>query len=70
MQVKWWITINEPKAVALGYNVPIGLAPNIHTHGHGKYLAIHTILLSHARAYRLYEREFKNKQGGKYCACV
>jgi beta-glucosidase/6-phospho-beta-glucosidase/beta-galactosidase len=64
-RVKWWNTINEPKAVASGYSVPFRHAPNILTPGHGQYLAIHTILLSHARAYRLYEREFKDKQGGK-----
>jgi len=52
----------------MGYGVATGLAPNIPTHGHGLYLAIHTILLSHAMAYRLYEREFKDKQGGECCA--
>ena len=52
----------------MGYSVPIGLAPNLLTPGHGQYLAIHTVLLSHARAYRLYEREFKAKQGGECSA--
>ena len=73
-QVKWWNTINEPTMLAMGYSVPFGdesnirLAPYIHAPEHGRYLAIHTVLLSHARAYRLYEREFKGKQGGEYCA--
>jgi beta-glucosidase/6-phospho-beta-glucosidase/beta-galactosidase len=67
VQVKLWITINEPKVIAMGYNEPFGFAPNILTPGHGQYLAVHTALLSHARAYRLYEREFKKKQGGEYC---
>lgn len=31
----------------------------------GQYLAGHTILQSHAKAYRIYEREFKSTQGGK-----
>jgi len=65
VQVKWWITINEPKAVAMGYSVATGFAPNILTLGHGQYLAMHTMLLSHAIAYRLYKREFKDKQGGE-----
>jgi lactase-phlorizin hydrolase len=65
VQVKWWNTINEPKIVAVGYSVPFGMAPHILTPGHGQYLVIHTILLSHARAYRLYEREFKATQGGE-----
>jgi beta-glucosidase/6-phospho-beta-glucosidase/beta-galactosidase len=68
VQVKWWFTINEPKILALGYSVPFGYAPYVLTPGHGQYLAIHTCLLSHARAYRLYEREFKDKQGGEYWA--
>jgi len=49
----------------MGYSVDFGVAPNILTPGHGQYLAIHSVLLSHARAYRLYEREFKAKQGGE-----
>jgi hypothetical protein len=28
MQVKWWITIKEPKILAMGYSVPIGYAAN------------------------------------------
>ncbi|GFG30514.1 hypothetical protein Cfor_08137, partial [Coptotermes formosanus] len=64
-RVKWWNTINEPKIVAMGYSSPTGFAPHILTPGHGQYLVVHTILLSHARAYRLYEREFKATQGGK-----
>jgi lactase-phlorizin hydrolase len=68
VQVKWWNTINEPKMIALGYGISFGIAPNIRNPGHGQYLAVHTALLSHGRAYRLYEREFKDKQGGEYGA--
>jgi len=63
VHVKWWNTINEPQTLSIGYSVVYGVAPNILTPGHGQYLAIHTVLLSHARSYRLYEREFKAKQG-------
>jgi len=63
VQVKWWNTINEPQTLSFGYSVGYEVVPNILTPGHGQYLAIHTVLLSHARAYRLYEREFKaNKE--------
>ena len=68
VQVKWRNTINEPKILAMGYSVLIGLVPNILTSGHGQYLTLHTALLSHARAYGVYEREFKAKQGGECCA--
>jgi lactase-phlorizin hydrolase len=52
--------------IAMGYSTGSGVAPNISTPGHGEYLAVHTVILSHARAYRLYEREFKAKQGGEW----
>jgi hypothetical protein len=70
LQVKWWYTFNEPQTIALGYSMPLGFAPNIPARGHGEYLVMHTILLSHAKAYRLYEREFKETQRGEYCAWV
>jgi len=69
-RVKWWITINEPQTIMMGHSVAVGIAPNILTPGHGQYLAVHTLLLSHARAYRLYEREFKVKHGGKVSIAV
>jgi hypothetical protein len=68
VQVKWWITIKERKLIATGYNETFGIVPNILTPGHGQYLAVHTALLSHVRDCRLYKREFKDKQGGEYCA--
>lgn len=30
------------------------------------YQAAHTLILAHARAYRLYERKYKRYQGGKF----
>ncbi|KAJ9579864.1 hypothetical protein L9F63_004466 [Diploptera punctata] len=69
-RVKWWNTINEPTSIILGYCVPFNMAPNILTPGHGQYLAMHTILLSHARAYRLYDREFRESQQGKLSIVV
>ena len=65
LQVKWWNTINEPISIILGYCAPLNMAPNILTPGYGQYLAMHTILLAHARAYRLYEKEFKETQQGE-----
>ncbi|PSN50030.1 Myrosinase 1 [Blattella germanica] len=65
-RVKRWITMNEPTSIVFGYCLPLGMAPNVLTPGHGQYLAMHTILLSHARAYRLYDREFRETQQGDY----
>jgi beta-glucosidase/6-phospho-beta-glucosidase/beta-galactosidase len=67
VQVKWWNTINETKILAKCYSIPMRFVPNILTPGHGQYLAVDTALLSHARAYRLYERKFKAKEGGECC---
>ncbi|XP_069695524.1 myrosinase 1-like isoform X1 [Periplaneta americana] len=64
-RVKMWITINEPTTIVFGYCLAVGMAPNVLTPGHGQYLAMHTLLLSHARAYKLYNREFREKQQGK-----
>jgi beta-glucosidase/6-phospho-beta-glucosidase/beta-galactosidase len=63
--VKWWITINEPINVALGYDGDVYRAPAVDARGFGGYLAVHTILRAHAKAYRLYDRTFRSKQEGK-----
>lgn len=48
--VKLWGTFNEPaQACYAGYD----------------YLCIHTIIKSHARAYHIYDKEFRRKQQGK-----
>ncbi|XP_052799780.1 lactase/phlorizin hydrolase-like isoform X2 [Mya arenaria] len=64
-RVKFWITINEPWVVAfLGYGNGED-APGIAQSGTLDYEAAHTLLLAHARAYRLYERKYKATQKGK-----
>uniref|UniRef100_A0A914XJU5 Beta-glucosidase n=1 Tax=Plectus sambesii TaxID=2011161 RepID=A0A914XJU5_9BILA len=68
-KAKVWITLNEPW-VASWY----GYAGDAKSHAPGgfqqhtpwaPYLCAHHMLLSHAAAYRIYEREFKNEQNGK-----
>ncbi|XP_046643173.1 cytosolic beta-glucosidase-like [Daphnia pulicaria] len=63
--VKIWITINEPWVVAYqgygsGINAPGKYGPGTYTYQSG-----HNLILAHARAYRLYESEFKPTQQGK-----
>jgi beta-glucosidase/6-phospho-beta-glucosidase/beta-galactosidase len=61
-RVKKWSTLNEPFAVVSAWycgqisyiNCPWTL-----------YRSAHYMLLGHAEAYRIYEREFKGKQKGK-----
>ncbi|CAH0702842.1 unnamed protein product [Spodoptera exigua] len=63
--VKMWTTINEPHQHCYnGYGRDY-FVPALKSHGIGEYLCSHYILLAHARAYRLYEREFKPYQKGK-----
>ncbi|XP_065158983.1 myrosinase 1-like [Atheta coriaria] len=64
-RVKKWITINEPYQISeYGYSYPL-FAPFYKFTGIGCYLAGHNVLLAHGKAYRMYEKEFKSKQGGK-----
>ncbi|KAL0811339.1 hypothetical protein ABMA28_009749 [Loxostege sticticalis] len=63
-RVKTWITINEPKQIGLfGYGGK-RFAPAINAHGIGEYLAAKNIIMAHARAWRLYDREYRAKQNG------
>ncbi|XP_075233271.1 myrosinase 1 [Lycorma delicatula] len=70
-RVKWWFTINEPHlhsvfsyGQCLRDKLPVH-APDVRFLGISEYLAGHVMLLSHARAYRLYQKEFYSKQRGK-----
>lgn len=51
--VSYWITINEPNRLVDAYKI-----------GEEQHLAAHNLLLAHARAFRLYEREYLSQQGG------
>ena len=58
IQVKYWITFNEPLSFTGSYEDTYGA-------GHGKYLATHTLLKAHARVYHLYDDEFRATQQGE-----
>lgn len=71
-QVKWWITLNEPSNVAMGYATNTTFAPAVNAGGAGHCMATHTMLLAHANAYRLYNDRFRKTQEGEVpvSACV
>ena len=48
-----------------GYGSEV-FVPAINSHGIGVYLCSHYMLLGHARAYHLYNKEFKEKQKGSF----
>lgn len=63
-RVKKWITINEPSSICV--DIYRGdSAPIIFSDGIGTYLCGKTLLLAHAKAYRIYDHLFRSKQGGK-----
>ncbi|CAK9804963.1 Myrosinase 1 [Anthophora plagiata] len=64
-KVKKFIPINEPSAICKnGYSIG-NHAPGKTLHGFGEYLCIHNIIRAHARAYRIYESEFKKLYKGE-----
>nr|CAD7585772.1 unnamed protein product [Timema genevievae] len=65
ISVKWWLTFNEPIVFSYGYSVGFGFAPAVDAPGVGNYLASATILKAHARAYHLYDDEFRAEQNGR-----
>ena len=50
--------------IANGYSESKGKAPSLGQHGPADYLATRTMLLAHAKAYHVYQNEFKNTQKG------
>lgn len=63
--VPFWITFNEPGEVCeTGYGLGLN-APNIKSSGIGDYLCGKTLLMAHARTYRLYQRKYKDKYHGR-----
>lgn len=64
LQVKWWVTINEPYEIISGYGEG-AYAPMMFQHGVADYLAVHTLLRAHAKAYKLYNNKFRSSQNGK-----
>lgn len=62
---KWWVTINEPKQVCqVGYGAG-RYAPGIKSNGVGDYVCAKNLLLAHARAWHIYDEEFREKNQGK-----
>lgn len=63
-RVKHWITFNEPREICFeGYGYTTK-APQLNAHGIGEYLCAKHLVLGHAKAYHLYNNEFKAAQGG------
>lgn len=63
--VKYWVTINEPGSTCtLGYGQGIH-APGKSLIGEGVYQCAYNNMKAHAKAYHIYDEEFRAEQGGK-----
>ena len=64
--VPFWITFNEPMQTVVGGWETGDWPPGINNNkGRDLYAAAKNILVAHARVYRLYERTYKTRYGGK-----
>ncbi|CAH0717636.1 unnamed protein product, partial [Brenthis ino] len=64
-RVKIWITLNEPSAFCdVTYNTGVH-APGIISSGIGNFMCNKYALLAHAKAWRIYDKEFRPKHNGK-----
>jgi len=64
-EVKFWITLNEPKETSLQGHGSGTMAPGLQGPGTLVYQAAHNQIRAHARAYRAYHMDFAADQGGK-----
>lgn len=64
-KVKHWITFNEPIEVCLQAYGNGTYPPFTNASGVGEYLCAHHVLISHARAYHLYDTQYRSDQDGK-----
>lgn len=64
-RAKMWITMNEPREVCYqGYGLN-SMAPRLDFPGVGEYLCAKNLLVAHAKAYHIYNNEFKPRQNGE-----
>ncbi|KPJ12248.1 Myrosinase 1 [Papilio machaon] len=63
-RVKDWITINEPYQICYNGYGDNSLAPFLNIKGVADYMCAKNLLLAHAKAYHIYDEEFRPTQGG------
>lgn len=63
-RVKYWITVNEPRQICShGYGSNIK-APRVDIKGIGEYMCAKNIMIAQAKAYHVYNQEFRPKYNG------
>ncbi|KAL4712888.1 hypothetical protein ACJJTC_011958 [Scirpophaga incertulas] len=63
-RVKYWVTVNEPRQICYqGYGAAT-MAPLIAIPGIAEYMCAKNLLVAHAKAYHIYDKEFRDKGAG------
>ncbi|KAG5889224.1 hypothetical protein JTB14_018647 [Gonioctena quinquepunctata] len=62
--VKFWLTFNEPKQTCTGGYGYGYFPPLVKSEGQLEYVCVHNLVRAHARAWHIYDEEFRGKQGG------
>ena len=66
LQIKYWITHNEPWVIAfLGYGVGTKAPGKRDKPGYDPYTVGHNLIRSHAEAWHVYDDEFRALQKGE-----
>ncbi|XP_023289585.1 myrosinase 1-like, partial [Orussus abietinus] len=63
-KVKLFATLNEPDSVCISGYAEGAQAPGKVLNGIGDYLCMHNMLKAHAKAYHIYDKEFRSLQNG------
>ena len=67
MQVKYWITFNEPYSTCLfGYEWGVHAPGRVDNSGLNAYMCSYNIIKSHAAAYHTYRQQFWSSQRGEF----
>ncbi|XP_050502726.1 myrosinase 1-like [Diabrotica virgifera virgifera] len=64
-KVKYWITFNKPRQTCMGGYGYRYYPPAVHSEGLLEYTCAHNLLKAHARAWHVYDEEFRPTQNGK-----
>ncbi|KAJ8715708.1 hypothetical protein PYW07_010190 [Mythimna separata] len=62
-RVKMFITFNEPREICFEGLEDLNKAPYLNTSGVGVYLCAKHLVVAHAKAYHLYDKEFRTQEG-------
>ncbi|CAF4813780.1 unnamed protein product [Pieris macdunnoughi] len=63
-RVKYWITINEPYQICNDGYGDDAMAPMLNMKGVAEYMCSKNLLMAHATAYHIYDKEYRDKWNG------